>query len=178
MTDMIEYAKALFSLTEEDSSSDRVMEEMTLVDKILSENPRYISLLDTPALSKDERTRLIDEAFSSLDKMLLNTLKLLSERRSIHEYPALVRSYAKLYDEARGIEKVEVISAIALNDEQRERLKARLEKETGKTVILKCTVDSAILGGIKLRYSGIQRDASLKTRLDGISESIKRIVIR
>ena len=61
--------------------------------------------------------------------------------------------------------------------EQLEKMKTKLEKMTGKTIIIKNTVSPEILGGVKLRYSGIQLDGSVRTRLDAFEESLKNIVI-
>jgi F-type H+-transporting ATPase subunit delta len=56
-------------------------------------------------------------------------------------------------------------------------MKEKLAKMTGKTIIIKNTVDKSILGGVKLRYSGIQLDGSVKTRLDTFEKSLKNTVI-
>ena len=44
-------------------------------------------------------------------------------------------------------------------------------------IIVKNTVSPEILGGVKLRYSGIQLDGSVKTRLDKFEASLKNTVI-
>ena len=67
MIDAKEYGKALFLLTEETRTTKTVAEELLGVKKLLCENPRYIKLLDTPALAKEEKLALVDRAFASLD---------------------------------------------------------------------------------------------------------------
>ena len=46
-----------------------------------------------------------------------------------------------------------------------------------KTIILTNTVDPSILGGVKLRYLGVQLDGSVKTRLDKFEDALKNTVI-
>ena len=60
---------------------------------------------------------------------------------------------------------------------QLDAMKAKLAKITGKHIIIKNTVDPTILGGVKIRYSGIQLDGSVKTRLDKFEEGLKNTVI-
>ena len=72
-----EYAKALFLLTEEEGTTEAVLEELSAIAGIMKENPEYSRLLDTPALSKEERLSLIDEALSSFNLMLKNLIKIL-----------------------------------------------------------------------------------------------------
>ena len=104
-------------------------------------------------------------------------MKILAEKREAHSLIKVLEAYLSVYDEARGIERVEVISARPITDEQSARLKARLEAKTGKTIIVINTVDPSILGGIKLRYMGVQLDGSLKTRLDGFERALTETVV-
>ena len=74
-----------------------------------------------------------------------------------------------------GIERVEAISAVSLTDAQRDSLVKKLTDMTGKRIILTNKVRPEILGGVILRYSGIQLDGSVKARLDTFSESLKNL---
>ena len=48
---------------------------------------------------------------------------------------------------------------------------------SGKQIIVRNTHDPKLLGGMKLRYSGIQLDGSIRTRLDSFEKSIGALVI-
>lgn len=172
-----EYGRALFLLTEELGTTERVREEASCLSELLNSNPEYEKLLDTPALSPDERLSLIDGAFSSFDTNLINLLKILTKRRMAHAIVRILKCFDEEYMESRGIVRAEVISAVMLTDEQRERMTEKLRKITGKEVIIENKVDPTILGGIKLRYAGIQRDGSIKTRLDSFARSLGETVI-
>lgn len=172
MTDVTQYAGALFSLASEEGREERIGEELSLLSALIKENPKYTSLLDTPALSLSERTGLIDEALAPLDEYVKNLFKLLCEARLTYTLPELTESYSQLLDEKRGVLRAEAISAVPLTERQSAALKARLESECGKTVIIKNTVDKSILGGIVLRYAGLSKDGSLKNRLEKIKKSL------
>lgn len=178
MTDIREYGKALFLLTEEAKTSESCLADLKAASALIKENEGYAKLLDTPALTKDERLGLISEAFSTLDPYLVNLIKILAERRLVYLFEKVAEGYTDAYDEARGIERVEAVTAVAMTDGQLSAMKATLTRLTGKTVVIKNTVDKSILGGVKLRYSGLQLDGSVKTRLDGFEKSLKEIVIR
>ena len=177
MIDAKEYGKALFLLTEEEGTTAAVAEELDLVKKILRENPRYEKLLDTPALAKDEKLLLIDRAFSSLSENLVNLMKILCEKHSVYQLPKIAVEYAALYDEARGIERVEALTVIAMTQSQTDALAAKLSSMTGKTVVIRNTVDPSILGGVVLRFAGKQFDGSFKARLSALEKSLKEIVL-
>jgi ATP synthase F1 delta subunit len=172
-----EYGRALFLLTEEVGSTERVRREAEALSGILSSNPDYLKMLDTPALTPDERIELIDGAMSGLDEHLLNLVRILTKRRMAYAIPRVLFAFGEAYMESRGIVKAEVISAVALDNGQREWLSAKLRKITGKEIIIENRVDPSVLGGIKLRYMGIQRDGSVKARLDGFAEALRGAVI-
>lgn len=177
MIDAMEYGKALFLLTEETRKTETVFAELLDLKRLLGENPRYVKLLDTPALSKDEKLALIDRAFASLDEDLRSVIKILCEKHAVYQIPKVADVYASLYDEARGIERVEAVTAVAMTAAQIAAMTHKLASLTGKTVQLRNTVDPAVLGGVILRYSGRQLDGSLKARLESFEKSLKSLVI-
>ena len=177
MNGVQEYGKALFLITEEDGISDKVIADVITAKSVFKENPEYVRLLDSPAIPKEERVALVDQAFVGLNEHLSSLIKILTEKRMIHLFDKVAEAYSALYDEARGILRVEAITAIPLTEEQSQTLSAKLEAKLGKKIILKNTVDSSILGGVKLRYNDVQLDGSVKTRLDKIEEAIKHPVI-
>ena len=172
-----EYGKALFMLTEELGSTESVLADVTAAAHMFKEFPNYVKLLDTPAVTKGEKLALVDEAFASLDENLRNLIKILCERHSVHIFGDVRCTFAALYNESRGIEEVEAVSAVAMSEEQVLRMTEKLSAMTGKKIILKNTVSPEILGGLKLRYSGIQLDGSVKTRLDKFEAGLKNTVI-
>jgi F-type H+-transporting ATPase subunit delta len=177
MIDAKEYGKALFLLTEETRTTKTVAEELLGVKKLLCENPRYIKLLDTPALAKEEKLALVDRAFASLDGNLLNFVKILCEKHAVYQLPRVADAYAALYDEARGIERVEAVTAVAMTEKQLSALTNKLAALTGKSIVIRNTIDPTILGGVVLRYAGTQLDGSLRARLESFEKSLKDLVI-
>ena len=177
MTGGTEYGRALFMLACELGALEDIKNDALTVKTVLEENPEYRNLLDTPAISKEEKLSLAEGAFGGLHFCVSNLVKILSERHSVRAFSEVYATYLSLYNEHLGIEEVEAVTAVAMSEGQLEALKAKLVTETGKKIIIKNTVDPSILGGVKLRYSGKQIDGSVKTRLDAFSESLKNIIV-
>ena len=177
MTDAKEYGKALFLITEEDGLSDKIISDVKAAECVLKSNPDYVKLLDSPALSKSERVELADKAFSGLDERLSNLLKILTEKRALYLFGEVAKAYYALYDESRGILRVEAVTAIPLSEKQAKSIKDNLTYSLKKKIVLSNTVDPTILGGVKLRYMDVQLDGSVKTRLDKFEDALKHTVI-
>ncbi len=176
MTAGLEYAKALYSLAEERGSEDLFLGELDMLAALLSENPDYIKILDTPSVSKSEKIALLDEAFASLDEDIRSFLKILAERRELRLFESVKREFSAIYDSAHGIVRVEAVSAVPLSEDEISAIVKKLEGPT-RRIIVKNKVEPEILGGLKLRYDGVQLDGSLKTRLDKLSESLKNVIV-
>jgi F-type H+-transporting ATPase subunit delta len=177
MTDMKEYARALFLLTEEMGITDTALCDVRVCNEALISNPDYVKLTDTPALATEEKIALIDKAFLGICEPVGNLIKILCEKHSVYAFSSIAKEYERLYNESRGICPAEVISAVPLADKDLEKIKAKLEAVTGKKIIIKNTTDTSIIGGLKLRYGGLQLDGSLKTRLESIEKSLKDTII-
>ena len=177
MTGAKEYAEALFLLAKEDGTLSEVCEDLYAATAAISDNPDYLKLLSTPALSKEERVGLIDESAEGLSLSVKNLLKLLAEGRRISLLGKIYEEYSAMLDEERGIVRAEAVTAVAMSDAQIKRLVAKLGAITGKTVVLKNTVDPTTLGGVKLRYAGNQLDGSIRAGLERFENALAGVVL-
>ena len=121
---------------------------------------------------------MLDEAFrGKVHPYVLNFLKILTEKGYIRQFPDCCDAYRGFYNEDNGILVVKAQSAVALTPEQTKKLVAKLEATTGKTIDLQCSIDPAALGGLRLSYSGMQVDGTVKNRMDAISKLLKNTVL-
>jgi F-type H+-transporting ATPase subunit delta len=171
------YGEALFSLTEELGKTEAVLRDVETLEAVISRSPEYLKMLDSPALAREERLGLIEASLGTLDRNLVNLTKLLAEKRLSHALPKVLEHFRRAYELSRGIERVEVISATVLSEAQKAKLKAKLTGMTKKQIIISYTHDPSLLGGMKLRYMGIQLDGSVRSKLDGFAKSLSELVI-
>lgn len=172
-----EYGKAIFLLSEEEGKTENAMRDILLVKDAMLANPTYETLLDTPALPVETKLGLIDEAFAGIDTNVKNLLKILCEKHATHDMTKVADVFASLYDESRGNLRVQAITAIPMSRKQLDAMTKKLALQTGKHIFIENIIDPAILGGVKLRYGGVQLDGSVKTRLETLEKSLKGLVI-
>ena len=177
MTCENEYGKALFMLSEELGSTERVLSDVKTVCEVLKQNPEYVRLLDTPAVVKAEKLTLIDEAFYAVDEHVRNLLKILCEKRITVLFSDVKATFCACYDRSRGIEHVEAVTAVPMTQRQLSAMREKLATLTGKTIIITNKISPEILGGVVLRYDGKQLDDSIKTRLEKFESVLKNTVI-
>ena len=171
-----EYGGALYDLAAEEKCEDEVQQSLLAALDVLDGAPAYEKLLANPALALDTRLGLLDEAFrGGVHPYVLNFLKILCERSALGALRGCAAQYrARLY-EARGILPVTAESAVALSEAQKTSLKEKLQKLTGKTVLLETAVDASLLGGVRLRYDGKELDGSAAGRLSALRNALTRV---
>lgn len=172
----VSYAEALYSLAADENKSKEILDDLECVCQSLSENRAYIKLINAPDIVFEEKEKLIDEAFGAgVDKYVLNILKLLAKNRLFNIIYDLKDEYEKSYNKDNNIEKATVISARELSESLKEKLLSKLCKMTGKTVVIDYVTDEKVLGGLVVRFSDTQIDASVKTRLEALKEKLSAI---
>ena len=172
------YAQGLYALASEENLTETVLSQLNVLEKTVGQDGEYLRLLSTPALSKQERCGLLDQAFR--DKVhiyVLNFMKLLTEKGYIRHFSGCCRAFRQQYNADRGILPVRVVSAVALTAAQQEKLRQTLEAKTGKTVQLQCSIDPECLGGVRLDYDGVRLDDTVAHRLDAIRSVLKNTVL-
>ena len=172
------YGQSLYDLAAEENLTDDILGEMEAVKGIFKENPEYITLLSEPSVPKNERLKLVDESLGgSLTPYHLNFIKILIEKGLLREYSACYKRFRKSYNESHGIADALVTTAVALSDAQLSQLKEKLEKISGKKVLLNQKVDADILGGVRVDLEGQLFDGSVKGRLSELRKRVDETVI-
>ena len=173
------YGQALYDLAKSENLGKAIWQELSTLNHCFSvEEPDFIKLLSTPALSKEERCQILDDSFrGKIQPYLLNFMKILTEKGYMRHFDHCCTAYRDAYYRDNGILLVEAVTAAPLTVDQLQRLTKKLISLTGKQIELRGRVDPACLGGIRLNYDGKQLDDTLQHRLDDISKLLKNTVL-
>ena len=167
------YGQSLYDLAVEEKADEQIMEELEAVRGILAQNPDYVTLLSEPSVPVKTRTQLLDEAFGGqIHPYLLNFLKILVEKAMLRGFSTCCSAYRN-----HGISEATVVSAVPLSDEQAKALLTKLEKISGKKVLLSRKVDAKVLGGLRVELDGKLFDGTVGGRLDELRRRVTETVL-
>jgi F-type H+-transporting ATPase subunit delta len=82
--------------------------------------------------------------------------------------------FQALLDEAQGIVRGDLVTAVGLDDAKQQAIKEQLEKQFNTSLVLDYHTDEDILGGVVLKVGDQVLDASLRAQLNILKENIKR----
>jgi F-type H+-transporting ATPase subunit delta len=102
----------------------------------------------------------------------LNLISLLATRNLVHLLPAVADQYQDLLDAEQGIERAEVVSAVPLDDAQRQSVTEMISAISSAEVRLNTRVEPGIVGGMIVRIGDRVIDGSTKSRLQAMQREL------
>ena len=172
------YGEALYELAKSEGLQESILEELKALNESFRQEPGFIQLLSSHAISKQERCKVLDDSFrGKISQYVLNFLKILTEKGYMHHFSQCCEAYTRLYNEDNNILSVRAVTAVSLTETQSQALTQKLTRLTGKTILLENRVDPTCLGGVRLDYDGQRLDDTISHRLDSVRELLKNTVL-
>ncbi|HWK74778.1 MAG TPA: F0F1 ATP synthase subunit delta [Povalibacter sp.] len=168
------YARAAFEYASTHKAFGRWSELFATASAVVADE-RVERLLTNPRVTPEQLVGLIaDIAGAGVDEHGRNFLNMLAQNRRLGLLPEIAAIFEVLRAEVENIADVQITSAIALSDAQRERLTAALKKRLRREVRLHCDVDASLIGGAIVRSGDLVIDGSLKAGLERLAGEIAR----
>jgi len=172
------YGESLYELAKEENLTKLIGAQLAVLQTSYHQEPDFIRLLSSPNLTKAERCQILDDSFrGKVHPYLLNFMKILTEKGYMRYFSDCCDAYTDHYDQDNGILRVTAVTAVALNPGQTEKLTRKLNQITGKEIVLRNLIDSAVLGGVRLDYDGQRLDDTVSHRMDAIRDLLNKTVL-
>ena len=160
------YARALLELSKKRGDLEATHQDLASVAAVFERDHRVQRFFEAPNISRDEKEGLLETRFQTkLNKSVYGLLILLLRRRRFDHLLAIAAEFHKLAEEAQGLTRAVVRTAVPITDGQADALTRGLAKRTGRKVMLTREVDPALLGGASLSLDHKVIDGTLATQL-------------
>ncbi|HZE20372.1 MAG TPA: ATP synthase F1 subunit delta [Candidatus Angelobacter sp.] len=160
------YARALLELAKKRKDLEATHQDLEAVSRVFERDPRVRRFFEAPNIARSEKEAFLDKQFKAkLNKSIYGLLVLLLRRRRFDHLVAIAGEFHKLAEDAQGITRAVVRTAVPITDGQADALTGLLAKRTGRKVLLTREVDAALLGGVSLALDHKVIDGTLATQL-------------
>ena len=170
----VRYARALLKSATDAKIEADVYKEMQTMAKTYTEVPQLRQTIDNPMLSKDMKQQLlltaVGEKPCELTKAFIS-LVLKEDRENVMQF--IANSYVTLYRQQKKIIRGKLITATAVTAATEQKMRKMVESKTNGTVEFETEVDPDIIGGFILEYDTYRMDASVKSQLSNILNTLK-----
>lgn len=169
------YARAFVELGLEQKNLDRLVKDIRDLEAMLKSSDDLRAFIATPLYRRKEREQAIN-AIARKAKFHSHTdhfLSVLAQHRRLNLLPVIISVMDEMVREAKGIQDIQVISAVKLKKTQETKLAKELKKAIGQDVNIQNTVNSNLLGGLVMHYESVRIDDSLKAKLERLTHTMK-----
>ena len=170
----VRYARALLKSATDAKIEADVYKEMRTLAKSYTEVPQLRQTIDNPMLSKDTKQQLlltaVGEKPCELTKAFIS-LVLKEDRENVMQF--IANSYVTLYRQQKNVIRGRLITAAAVSPATEQKMRQMVESKTNGTVEFETEVNPDIIGGFILEYDTYRMDASVKSKLNSILQTLK-----
>jgi len=169
------YARALLKSAVDAKLEDQVYQDMMTLAKSYIDVPALRQTIDNPMLQKDKKEALLTTAVgekpSALTKSFI-ALVLREDREQMIQFMA--NSYVTLYRKQKNVIRGKLTTAARVTAETEQKMRQMVESKTNGTVEFETEVNPDIIGGFILEYDTFRLDASVRSKLNSILNTLKK----
>lgn len=166
------YAQAVYRQAEEQGAFSGWSGALALLASIVRD-PAMQRVINDPRMDASRLADLIvsigDRAFFAAAR---NFVRVLADAERLPVVPDIASLFEQMRASAQGVRHLQVRSAHPLEDEERSRLAAVLEKRFGAKVDISDEVDESLIGGIVIRDGDSVIDASVRGKLRALAQRL------
>jgi len=166
------YARSLYEAAKEAGRVAEVREQLADFVETTREVPELHEILRNPQLDRRAKSAAIDAVAGDSDPLVLNLLRLLTEKGRGGEIDEVADEFERLAAREEGQLSVELTTAFELSDEEARLIVGQIERASGRTVEATRAVDSDLIGGIVLQAGSLRVDASVRGRLERLTREL------
>jgi len=169
------YAAAVFDMAVTSGEVDAVDNGLTALRKLIEGDAALAGALKSPLYKSDEKAAVLAALGDKLNlpKLAKNFVGVVAVNRRAGELPAIARAFADKAAKHRGASRVVARVAKAITKDQTLDLESAVSKALGRSVTVDVEVDPALIGGLQLKMGSKLVDASIRTKLNNLTNLMK-----
>lgn len=168
------YARALLELSRRRGDLKGTHLDLESIARAFERDPRARRFFEAPNISRAEKESFLEKRWKpKLDRNVYGLLMVLLRRRRFDHLVAIAAEFHKLAEDAQGITRAVVRTAVPISSGQADALTQALNRRTGRKVTLSREVDPALIGGMAISLDHKVIDGTLATELWRIRRQLR-----
>jgi len=166
------YAVAAFNLGKEQNALAKWSEMLGLAAAVASDAQMQAFIQDPKVISSELQNTFLKVCGDQLNEHGQNLIKVLVEYNRMDILPTITSAFEELKAQDEGVLDAQIIAAAKPSAAEVKDLVKRLEIKFGKKIEAKVSVDSELIGGIKIIVGDTVIDASVKGQLQSLAYTL------
>ena len=172
------YARALFDFSVEKNIMHQITADFQNLDTFFNENSELLEYLNNPVVKQEAKCNVLTKALKSqINSETFKFLMVLVDRDRINLLNAVINNYLELVYQTASIKMVEVSTASAFTNSQKDTLVQKLKELTNaREIRLVTTVDPTLIGGFLIKTESKVIDFTIKNQLQRLAEHLDTVL--
>lgn len=168
------YADALVKIGQDKAMPyEEILENLIFIKNTCESSNELTTVLENPAVSNEAKYSIIDDIFENrINIKIIEFLKILIEKKRFKEFEGIISAFSDELDKINNIQRVEVVSAISLDEGTKKRITEKLQNKLKKNIIAEWQVNEDIISGLIVKINDDVIDSSLKNKLESLCKNI------
>ena len=168
------YALALYELAKENSELNKVEDGMDGLKALLSESSDFKEMILNPAITKEEKNKVIIEMVDKYDfcQTLKKFLGFLTIKNRLFFLNQIIDSFLNFVSSGKGELKAKLLSSKELSKTELEKIRNELSKDFQSPIKIDYKYDPDLIGGLIIQVGSVMVDASIKSKLRQLQKSM------
>nr|YP_009028779.1 ATP synthase CF1 subunit delta [Asterionellopsis glacialis]AGH28328.1 ATP synthase CF1 subunit delta [Asterionellopsis glacialis] len=172
------YARALYDFSVENNIMHQITADFQNLEVFLNKADELTGYLNSPVVTKEAKKAVLTKTLQ--DQVNTETFKFLMvlvERDRISLVNGIITNYLELVYETASIKMIEVTTAFAFTNLQKNTLIKKLKELTNaREIRLVINVDSSLIGGFLIKTSSKVIDFSIKNQLQKLAKHLDSVL--
>lgn len=171
------WAKALMELANEDEgiSKEDILDDLREVAECIDNSEELSNAINNPSISTEEKQIIMCKLFqNNVMPIVYNFLFALNLKKRLNIIGSIADEFRKELEKFKNIVRVNVTSAIELNDDKKNEIRNRIAEKLHKDVVVDWGIDADIIAGLIFNIDETIIDNSIRHKLDNLSKNIMK----
>lgn len=174
----IVYANSFYQVSKEENQQELLFSQMMQLKEILLENLDLIRVLNLPNVGREEKKNIIQNVFGGeLSNYIVNFFKILIDNNKTSLIFKIIEKYKFIYYNKNNFKEVTIVSAVGLNEMQKNKIVCKCEKLFNKKIIANYLIDEEIMGGFIIKSDDKIVDISVKNKLNNMKNTMLNVIM-
>lgn len=172
----VRYARALFSIAQEQSCEEAVYEGLTrFAHNYVLAISQFNEVLADPIVAKAEKVKLMEMAVGNpLHDTLKQFIAFVADQKREDKMFLIAMKYMEMYRAKHNILNTQVTTATRLPEETYDKIKAFVKQTFDADAELDIHIDPSLIGGFILDIENSRMDASVAGQLNALKNRLKQ----
>ena len=167
------YAQALSDLGEDEGVLPRIADDLHALRELFDTDANFREFFGSPRLDPPAKKRVLHEMLGErIGRPAMGLLHVLIDKRREMLLDNIADEFDRYRDLREGRQHVYVTAARPISEDQLSEIRERLEKATGKKILIHQKIDPHVVGGLRIKLGDKVIDGTVRQRLHQLRQAL------